>query len=318
MASKKEKQYQKDLQKLINQQYNAGQQFLTGQEARLQQFQPQVEEQITTTYESQIPQVQQLAESQRGQVRGQQEETKSQRESALAQARRQYQEGTQRTQSLFGGVGGSSAGLAQSELLAREQTRQMGATQRQAQQTLGGLEQTLRDIETTTANQLQKLQIDKQNALLQARDQFRQQLDAINSQRFQLAQDKANKQITALQDFNARRRQIEDFARQQEANLQAYKDQQTFGLGIYEQQLRLAQKYPTTTGSNINYPNLIGYGDDNAGRLGAINQLLALSDTDLRKGGYARETVTIGNTQRQVLRDATGALFDTYTAERLR
>jgi hypothetical protein len=317
MASKKEKQYQKDLQKLINQQYQSGQQFLGGQEARLQQFQPQVEEQITTTYESQIPQVQQLAETQTGQVRSQQEQTRAERESALASARRQYQEGTQRTQQLFGGVGGSSAGLAQSELLAREQARQMGATQRQAQQTIGGLEQNIRDIETTTANQLQKLQTDKSNALLQARDQFRQQLDTINSQRFQLAQDKANKQIQALQEFNARRRQIEDFTRQQQANLQAYKDQQTFGLGIYEQQLRLAQRYQPTTPS-IQYPNLIGYGDDNSARGIAINQLMTLSDTDLRKGGYARETVTIGNTPRQVIRDASGALFDTYTYERLR
>jgi len=316
MASKKEKQYQKDLKNLINQQYQAGQQFLGGQEARLQQFQPQVEEQITTTYESQVPQVQQLAERQTGQVRSQQEQTRAERESALASARRQYQEGTQRTQALFGGVGGSSAGMAQSELLAREQSRQMGATQRQAQQTIGGLEQNIRDIETTTANQLQKLEVDKSNALLQARDTFRQQLDAINSQRFQLAQDKANKQIQALQDFNARRRQIEDFTRQQQANLQAYKDQQTFGLGIYEQQLKLAQRYPTTTGSNINYPNLIGYGTDNTGRLGAINQLMALSDTDLRKGGYAKETVTIGNTQQNVIRDATGALFNTFTGER--
>jgi hypothetical protein len=316
MASKREKQYQKDLQKLINQQYQSGQEFLGGQEARLQQFQPQVEQQITTAYESQVPQVQQLAERQTGQVRGQQEETRSQRESALASARRQYQEGTQRTQQLFGGVGGSSAGLAQSELLAREQTRQMGATQRQAQQTIGGLEQNIRDIETTTANQLQKLQTDKSNALLQARDTFRQQLDTINSQRFQLASDKASKQITALQDFNLRRRQIEDYARQQQANLQSFKDQQNFGLGIYEQQLKLAQRYPTGTPA-INVPNLESYGYNDAGRLGAIEQLLLLSDNDLRKAGYARDTMNVGNTPTQVLRSPVG-IYDTYSGVKLR
>lgn len=317
MASKSEKKYQKELSNLINQQYQAGQQFLTGQEARLQQYQPQVEEQITTTFESQVPQVQQLAETQRGQVAQQKEQTKFERESALASARRQYQEGTQRTQQLFGGVAGSSAGQAQSELLAREQQRQMGATTRQSQQQLGGLEQTLRDIETTTANQLQKLQIDKQNALLQARDSFRQQLDTINSQRFQLASDKASKQITALQDFNARRRQIEDYTRQQQANLQAYKDQQNFGLGIYEQQLRLAQKYPTGTPA-INLPNLASYGYNDAGRLGAINQLLTVSDNDLRKGGYSRETMNVGNTQTQVIRSADGSIYDAYTGARLK
>lgn len=317
MASKREKKYQKELTNLINQQYQVGQEFLTGQEGRLQQYQPQVEEQITTTFESQVPQVQQLAQRQRTQVAGQQEETKQQRESALAEARRQYQEGTQRTQQLFGGVGGSSAGVAQSELLAREQQRQMGATTRQSQQQLGGLDQTLRDIDTTTSNQLQKLQIDKQNALLQARDTFRQQLDTINSQRFQLASDKASKQITALQDFNSRRRQIEDYSRQQEANLQSYKDQQNFGLGIYEQQLRLAQRYPTGTPA-VNLPNLSSYGYNDAGRLGAINQLLTVSDNDLRKSGYSRETMNEGNTQQQVIRSADGSIYDAYTGARLK
>jgi len=193
----------------------------------------------------------------------------------------------------------------------------MGATQRQAQQTIGGLEQNIRDIETTTANQLQKLQTDKSNALLQARDTFRQQLDTINSQRFQLASDKASKQITALQDFNLRRRQIEDYARQQQANLQSFKDQQNFGLGIYEQQLKLAQRYPTTTGSNINYPDLQSITDKNE-RLSAISKLQSLSDTELRKGGYYRATENIGNQQISVIGTPTGAQFNTYNADRVR
>jgi uncharacterized protein YfcZ (UPF0381/DUF406 family) len=250
MASKAEKAYQKQLQDLINQQYNAGQQFVTGQEQRLQAFQPQVEEQIKTTYETQVPQIQEQLRQQTVGIRGQQEETRAQRESALAQARRQYQEGTQRTQALFGGVAGSSAGQAQSELLAREQARQFGQTQRQAQQNILGLEENLRNVEATTAQALRNVEQDKQKALLQARDTFRQQLDAINSQRFQLAQDKANLQIKALQDFNIRRRQLEDFYRQQEANLSAYRTQGQIGLQNYAQQLRLAQQFTPTLQSS--------------------------------------------------------------------
>ena len=241
--SKSEKQYQKDVKKAIESSYKSGVEYLGGQEQRLQAFQPQIEEQIRTTYETQVPQIQEQLRQQTTGIRGQQEETRAQRESALASARRQYQEGTQRTQQLFGGVAGSSAGQAQSELLAREQTRQMGTTQRQSQQNILGLEENLRNVESQTAQALRQVEQDKQSAVLKARDSFRQQLDTINSQRFQLAQDKSNKQLQALQDFNARRRQLEDYYKQQQDSIANYRTQQQIGLETYGQQLQLAQRY---------------------------------------------------------------------------
>lgn len=258
MASNKEKQYQKDLQKLIKGQYQAGQQFIQSQQANLERYQPQYEQAIAGAFEAQAPEIQRIAEQQKTAIAGQQEQTKQQRESALATARRQYQEGTQRTQQLFGGVAGSSAGTAQSELLAREQARQIGQTQMESGRQLGQLATNLQNVETQTANQLMQLQADKQKALTQARDQFRQQLDAINSQRFQLAQDKSNKQIQALQDFNTRRRQLEDFYKQQEASLSYYKAQQPIALATYERQLQLAKQYGTgsATGGLANLAGL--------------------------------------------------------------
>ena len=244
--SKSEKQYQKDVKKAIESSYKSGIEYLGGQEQRLQSFQPQVEEQITQTFQSQVPQIQEQLRQQTTGIRGQQEETRAQRESALASARRQYQEGTQRTQALFGGVAGSSAGMAQSELLAREQARQMGATQRQSQQNILGLEENLRNVEATTAQQLRQVEQEKQNSLLRTRDQFRQQLDAINSQRFQLAQDKANKQLQALQDFNSRRRQLEDYYTQQRNAIANFQLQSQVSLDNYAKQLALAQRYTPT------------------------------------------------------------------------
>jgi hypothetical protein len=241
--SKAEQDYQKNVSKSIKSAYESGLQYLGGQEQRLQAFQPQVEQQIAQTFESQVPQIQEQLRQQTAGIRGQQEETRAQRESALASARRQYQEGTQRTQQLFGGVAGSSAGQAQSELLAREQARQMGATTRQAQTGIAGLEENLRNVQATTSQALRQVEQEKQSALIKARDQFRQQLDTINSQRFQLAQDKANKQLTALQDFNARRRQLEDYYTQQQDAIANYRTQQQIGLETYGQQLQLAQKY---------------------------------------------------------------------------
>jgi len=317
MASKAEKKYQKDLQNLINQQYNAGQEYVAGQEARLQSFQPQYEQSIAQTYEAQAPELQRISQEQQTAIAQQQEQTKQQRESALAQARRQYQEGTQRTQQLFGGVAGSSAGQAQSELLAREQQRQFGQTQMASNQALGQLASNLQNVQAQTANQLVQLQADKQKALTQARDAFRQQLDTINSQRFQLAQDKANSQIKALQDFNTRRRQLEDFYTQQQANLDYYKAQQPIALNTYAQQLKLAQQYAPATQSLPNV-NLVSSGFNNEQRLGDINKLLALSDTDLRKLGYFKDTVPVGNQNVNVLRGSDGTIFNTFNGERIR
>jgi len=241
--SKAEKDYQKNVNKAIKQSYKSGVEFLGGQERSLQAFQPQIEEQIRTTFEAQVPQIQEQLRQQTVGIRGQQEETRAQRESALASARRQYQEGTQRTQALFGGVAGSSAGQAQSELLAREQTRQMGATQRQSQQNILGLEQNLQNVQAQTSQALRQVEQEKQNSLLRARDTFRQQLEQINSQRFQLAQDKSNKQLQALQDFNSRRRQLEDYYRQQQDSIANLRTQQQIGLETYGQQLQLAQRF---------------------------------------------------------------------------
>lgn len=241
--SKAEEDYQKQLQKNLEEQFTAGESFISGQEQRLQAFQPQVEEQIRATYEAQVPQIQEQLRQQTAGITAQQEETKAQRESALAQARRQFQEGTQRSQAMFGGVRGSSAGLAQSELLARELARQTGATTRQAQQNIMGLEENLRNVQATSQQALRQIELDKQNAVTKARDAFREQLNTINSQRFQLAQDKANKQLQALQDFNNRRRQLEDFYTQQQAAIENYKAQQQLGLENYAQQLAVAQRF---------------------------------------------------------------------------
>lgn len=284
--SKSEKQYQKDVKKAIESSYKSGIEYLGGQEQRLQSFQPQVEEQITQTFQSQVPQIQEQLRQQTTGIRGQQEETRAQRESALASARRQYQEGTQRTQALFGGVGGSSAGMAQSELLAREQARQMGATQRQSQQNILGLEENLRNVEATTAQQLRQVEQEKQNALLKARDQFRQQLDTINSQRFQLAQDKANKQLTALQDFNARRRQLEDYYKQQEDSIANFRTQQQIGLETYGKQLQLAQRFtPSAVGGigNLAGLSLSGLNIANPQQAKTLAQQIASSPVNVQQ-----------------------------------
>ena len=64
MASKAEKQYQKELGKLINQQFQSGQDYLNQQTANLQSYQPQYDQAITQTYEAQLPEVQRQLQQQ--------------------------------------------------------------------------------------------------------------------------------------------------------------------------------------------------------------------------------------------------------------
>lgn len=242
-VSDAEKKYQEQINKAIKESFAQGEQFLGSQEARLQAALPETEAQIAAAYEAQVPELQRAGEEQARQIQTQQEETRAQRESALAEARRQYEQGLQRGQTLFGGVGGSSAGLAQSELLSRELARQTGATTRAAEQQISGLSQNLRDVEAQTQQQLRQLQLDKQSAVQKARDAFRQQLDTIAGQRFQLTQDKANRQLQALQDFNQRRRQLEDYFTQQQDAIQNLRTQAQINLENYVNQLQAAQRF---------------------------------------------------------------------------
>ena len=106
--------------------------ILNMQQQRLQEFQPQYQQQLAATYESQIPQLQQVAESGLAKIGEQETGVKSQRESALSTARRQYEQGLQKGQQLFGGVGGSSAGQAFADIASQgysdayEKARQAG------------------------------------------------------------------------------------------------------------------------------------------------------------------------------------------------
>ena len=107
---------------------------------------------------------------------------------------------------------------------------------------------------------------EKQNALLRARDQFRQQLDTIASQRFQLAQDKSNKQLQALQDFNARRRQLEDYYRQQQDAIANLRTQSQINLENYAAQLATARRFQPAPVQQNPLSNLAGLNLDSLNR----------------------------------------------------
>lgn len=219
------KQAEKDYkaqQKLVNQAYGEAMGVYNQQAAELAQLQPQYEQSITAGYESQKPILQQGYETQKESLGLQKQATEAGRESALSSARRTYQEGLQRSQQLFGGVGGSSAGQASAEYLGAQTQRNIGQAQQQASQALQGIGIQERDIANNLTNQLQQLEVKKQQDLLKTRDLFRQELNSINSQKASLGLNKANAQLQALSDYNTRKRNIEDFYTQQQASQQNY------------------------------------------------------------------------------------------------
>jgi hypothetical protein len=207
---------------------------------------PMLQQQFQSSLDSinlQRPLLQQQFQSGMENIGLQKEQTKGQRESALATARRQYEQGLQKSQQLFGGVAGSSAGMASADILGAEQLRQTGQAETQSAQnlmSLGTAERGLqgqytnqlqqlelaeRDLRGQLTNQLQQLEVRKQQDLMKLRDSFRQELNQINSQRGTLSLNKANAQLSALQDYNTRKRQLEDMVTTQRMNLESYAQQ---------------------------------------------------------------------------------------------
>lgn len=225
----------KETQKGISKQYKSAQKLYDTQARELQQLQPQYEQSIIQGYESQRPMLEQTAQKSIADIGMQKEQTKQQRESALSTARRQYEQGLQKTQQLFGGVAGSSAGMAASDITGAEQMRQFGQATTQASQNLLQLGQAERDVQTNLTNALQQLEVRKQQDLMKLRDSFRQELNQINQAKGTLSMNKANAQLAALQDYNTRRRALDDMVTEQRMNLETY-----------AQQLKLANQYKTT------------------------------------------------------------------------
>ena len=216
---KRLKEYQSQIDKL----YKQGLENIAGQERRLQEYQPQYLSQLQSLYESQVPELQRVTEQGRTAIGEQETGVRKQEQTALAEARRQYESGVQKGQQLFGGVAGSSAGQAFSDIASQELLRGTGNVMTTSAENINKLNTARRDLESKLQTDLAKLDLDKKTALLTAQNQFRQELDTINSKRYELQTQKANAQLQALKDFNTRKQNLEDFYLKQQADLENYK-----------------------------------------------------------------------------------------------
>jgi hypothetical protein len=308
MASQKSQQKNinksyKEQEKMINSAYGAAQSLYDQQLNQIAQFQPEYEQTITAGYEAQRPILQQQATMGLENVSQQKEATRSARETALSGARRQYEEGLQRSQQLFGGVAGSSAGQASAEYLGAQTQRSMGQARQQSEQALMSLGATERDINATLTNKLAELEVTKTRALTQARDMFRSEINTIQNQKGVLAINKANAQIQALQDFNTRRQNLDQYYRQQQDSLKNYAEQSKMDLQKYEQQLGIQSRYPqlfqSGSSSTKNIPTINSdLLSDPARAKNYVNNLLTTySNSELLNAGVLRDRIKDRNNE---------------------
>lgn len=184
------------------------------------------------------------------------DQTYQQNESALAAARRLYNELSQGVQQRFGGT--NSAGEFANSFYGREFQRQQGNVQQTTGQNIKGLMEQQTSIENDYQTKLQSLEQQKQAALAQAQVEFQNRLDQINQARGQLAQNKAGLKLQALQELRQRAYQIQDqqtqYAQQLQAQAQAQSAQLKSAIGQYSQQYSApvqTQAYAPATYSQI-------------------------------------------------------------------
>jgi hypothetical protein len=219
-----EQKYQDDLRKQIENAYQSQVGFLSQQEQNLQSQLPDYLSSIGSPFEQQRPLLEQQLSEQQAQGLTEQERLRGLEQQSLAQIRRGGEEQSLRAVQQFGGVGGSSAAQAAGELIGREQLRQQGATRTQTVQGIQGVNDQLRAIQSEFNANVSKLQLQKEQALSQARLNFQQQLDSIRKEKALAGVTKAQMTIDALGNFATRRREIENQVTTQQNNLQTLRE----------------------------------------------------------------------------------------------
>ena len=220
-----QQQYERDVQNQISNAYKSQIDFLTGQEQRIQGQLPDYLSTISKPFEAQQPLLQQQLTEQQAKAATEQEGIKMQEQQAIAGVRRSSEEAAQRAIQQFGGVGGSSAGQAAGEIIGREQLRQQGNIQTQRVQGIQNINDQLRAVQSEYNAQVANLNLQKEQALSQARLGFQQQLDGIKKEKMTAGVTKAQMTIDALGQFAARRQQIENQVLTQQNNLTLLREQ---------------------------------------------------------------------------------------------
>jgi hypothetical protein len=185
----------------IDSAYGEANNILGQQEQSIRAGEQDLYKQATSPFDAQRPMLDQaLQEGQQG-VATAQQGVKKDEANALSAARNLYQELNQAGIQRFGGS--SSAGEFANQLLGREFQKNVGKAYETSGQNMQKLVEKGIQIKQNYDTQLQSLETQKQGALSQARDVFRQRLDQINNTRLGLSENKAQLKLQALQQLRS-------------------------------------------------------------------------------------------------------------------
>lgn len=171
-------------------------------------------DQYTSPYEAMRPGMEQTYKGGLEQVDTQRRGQQVQEQSALDAAGRLYNEMMQGTRQRFGGT--NSAGDFANAFYNREYMRQRGDIQNTAGQNYAALDTRVRELGDKFNAQVKELDLQKAAALSQAQNLFQQRLDQINGMKAEMAQNKAQMKLAALQEYRNRSYQLEDYYRTQQ------------------------------------------------------------------------------------------------------
>jgi hypothetical protein len=308
-VSDAQKDYERQVQKQIEEGYKQQIDFLKSQQSSLEGQLPTFLEQVSRPFEMQEPLLQQQLREQEQRATEEQLNLTGQQEQALAQARRAGEEQAIRATQLFGGVGGSSAGQASAEILGREQIRQMGNIREQTARGVRDIQNQLRTITAEYNQNVAQLRLQKEQALGQARTDFQRQIDQIKSERAQAGVTKAQRTLDALGQFAQRRQAIEDQERSFELNLRAAREQAQ----LNAQNALLASSIQTQQIPQVSFAGLF-QGPGQTDVLGQSNEAKKLLQSILASGNpSAYGLLEIGQdpvTGERLFQDPQGLIID--------
>lgn len=172
-----------------------------------------------------------------GQLSTQARGVQTQKEDALAQARRLFSELQRGNIQRFGGA--TSAGQAASEIQGAEAQRQFGQTGRQANEAFQKIEQAKAEVETQYKTGLLQLQQSHQAGLAKIQNDFTNAIMQINNQRAATEQQKGQAKLAALQNLRQEALQLQSQATQFQQQLDLMREQANLNI----------QQYAKTTGA---------------------------------------------------------------------
>lgn len=160
-------------------------------------------------------------------------------ETALAEARRVYDQLQRGYQQRFGGS--SSAGQAATEIGNIERLKQQGQSYKQLQDVNRQVELGKQDVQSQYDQNILQLEQNKQSAINSIQSDFRDKLAQINASKGMVESAKAQAKLQALQQLRAEVLQIQQQETSFKQQLEAAKQQAQIQLDTYAKQLALSQ-----------------------------------------------------------------------------